>query len=455
MLFSSITFLYYFLPITLLLYVLVPNAYKNSLLFLASFLFYVWGEPKYGFLMLGSILVGYLGGRCIERVQNKWILYVFVGLQLSLLGIFKYTDFLISTVNQMTSLDLDLLYLALPVGISFYSFQIISYLVDVSRKDLEAERNMIDFGAYVTMFPQLIAGPIVRYDSIKLQMKERKIGLVQISEGAIVFLLGLAKKVLLADQLGEAIILLESVTGTGSLTAWVVALCYMLQIYLDFSGYSDMAIGLGKMLGFEFPMNFNYPFISRSITEFWRRWHISLSTFFRDYVYIPLGGSRCSKKRFALHLLIVWFLSGLWHGASWNFVLWGLYFGFFLLIEKLWLQTCLNRLGKAVGHVYTILVVCISFVLFRFESLEEVGTRILQMFSFQGEGNPAIYYELRNMIFLLVLAVLASLPVKHFIKIKSSKLSLVLKCGFVIVTMTLVTMYILHSSVHPFLYFRF
>lgn len=470
MLFSSITFLYYFLPITLLLYFVIPakqgalHPYrmKNSLLLLASFLFYFVGEPKYCLLMLASIFVGFLGGICIERWKNKKSVTLFVGLQLSLLGVFKYTDFAITTWNDAFASNVSLLKLALPIGISFYSFQIISYLVDVYRTEVVAERNAIDFATYVSMFPQLIAGPIVRYESIQIEMKQREISMDNLSLGAMRFIVGLGKKVLLADNLSEAILRFDAMQEMSIWSYWLVAFMYMLQIYYDFSGYSDMAIGLGKMLGFHFPENFNYPFISKSITEFWRRWHMTLGGFLKDYIYIPLGGSRCSMKKAVLNIMIVWFLSGLWHGASMNFVLWGLYFGLFLVLEKLFLKKCLDRLPNLLSHLYTVAVIAISFVVFRFDILEKAITFYQGMLKFTNISISAIeQYEYRNTMVLFVLAVLLATPLcsnlwKKMKTIIGNVYALTtLEFLFMLSVLITSTAFLIQSSVHPFLYFRF
>ncbi len=475
MLFSSITFIYYFLPITLILYFCVPVGHgthplrgKNSLLLLASFLFYAMGEPVYVLLMMASVIVGYVGGLLIERYNNKLVLTGFVGMQLVLLGIFKYTDFLLDTWNQITQMNVSLLRLALPIGISFYSFQIISYLVDVYRQDMKAEKSFINFAAYITMFPQLIAGPIVRYDVVQAQMVNRKINMDNVSEGATRFLVGLGKKVLLADNLSELLLRIEKIPEKSMWTYWLVAVMYTLQVYHDFSGYSDMAIGLGKMLGFHFPENFQHPLISKSITEFWRRWHISLGTFLKDYIYIPLKGSRCSTLRWIFNICVVWFLSGLWHGASWNFVLWGLYFGAFLVMEKL-LGNFIRNVWKGsekvfhgCQHIYTWIVITISFVLFRFVEVGKAFAYIGEMFRWNNLSVSWIeWYEYRNVAILLVASVIGATPfaikfTRHlFSKIKQPKVCMIMELIFQVGMLIIVTAFLIQSSVHPFLYFRF
>ncbi len=486
MLFSSITFIYYFLPITLILYFCVPVGHgtnplrgKNSLLLLASFLFYAMGEPIYVFLMMASVLVGYVGGRILEKYPQKLVLTCFVGLQLSLLGIFKYTDFIIDTWNYITTSNVSFLYLVLPIGISFYSFQIISYLVDVYRQDMKAEHSFLNFAAYITMFPQLIAGPIVRYDVVQPQMLQREITLANVSAGGTRLLIGLGKKVLLADNLGELLLRIEQVPEKSVWTYWLVAVMYTLQVYHDFSGYSDMAIGLGQMLGFYFPENFRYPLIARSITEFWRRWHISLGTFLKDYIYIPLGGSRCTIFRWACNIGIVWFLSGLWHGASWNFVLWGLYFGGFLILEKLlanawkrihvilsskckWSQAIQSFRWTWIQNIYTWVVITISFVLFRFVEIEKAVDYIREMFRItNGTITSVEWYEYKNVAILLVFSVIGATPIvaklTRFVmdKVKSSRVHIGMEMVFQILMLLIVTAFLIQSSVHPFLYFRF
>lgn len=470
MLFSSIIFLYYFLPITLVLYLLVPTIghqktsyiFKNGLLLLASFLFYFVGEPKYCILMLGSILVGYIGGLCIQKAQKKFVLILFIFFQLALLGIFKYADFAIDIWNQATKSNVAFLKLALPIGISFYSFQIISYLVDVYRQDVEAEKNIIDFATYVAMFPQLIAGPIVRYESIQKEMKSRVISFENISMGSKSFVIGLGKKVLIADNLGELLIRFDSLSERSVFTTWIVAFMYMFQIYYDFSGYSDMAIGLGKMLGFHFPQNFNYPFISKSITEFWRRWHMTLGGFLKDYIYIPLGGSRNGTKKALINILIVWFLSGLWHGASANFIVWGMFFGFFLILEKVFLANILKKLPSIVGHLYTLITIVISFVIFRFDKMDLILTFMKDMFLFNNWNISTVEgYELRNVCVLFIIAIIGATPIiKNIGTLIQKKYDktigyVAIETLFLIGVLMVVTAFLIQSSVHPFLYFRF
>ena len=476
MLFSSITFLYYFLPVTLLLYYAVPDKLRNLILFLASLIFYFWGEPKYSVLLLFSVLSGYCGGRCIEMVKKKKsgkreskgrtdrvVLAFFIAFTLALLIIFKYMDFGILSTNLLTGANLPLFSLALPLGISFYTFQIISYYVDVYRGDVLSEHNFIDFAAYVAMFPQLIAGPIVRFHSIQKELGQRSITFEKISDGSGRFVCGLCKKVLIADNLGMLVSYLEK-ADEGH---WILAIAYTLQLYYDFSGYSDMAIGLGKMLGFTFPENFDHPFISKSITEFWRRWHMTLGGWFRDYVYIPLGGSRCGMLRWCFNMFVVWFLSGLWHGAGWNFVLWGVYFGILLSLEKLIGNTELfqkesfKTAGKIFGHFYVLFAVLISFIIFRVENLNDIGPQILALFRGHGDISAAVVYEIKSYAVLILISCIGATPVLQDAWNRLKRAALWEKSGWLLQTVLIVaglllsTAYLLGSSAHPFLYFRF
>ena len=474
MLFSSILFLYYFLPVVMLLYFAVPKKLKNTILFLASMFFYFWGEPKYSLLMLVSILTGYVGGIVVGRMQRleksvyaKSAMTVTVVILLAFLAIFKYTDFGISTINGLVGSSIPLVKLALPIGISFYTFQILSYVVDVYRKDVEVEKNIINFGAYVVMFPQLIAGPIVRFSTIQQEMRERTIAMDKIAKGIGRFVMGLSKKVLIADLLGEFVAAMDVAPKNSAFLLWMVALAYAMQIYFDFSGYSDMAIGLGFMLGFHFPENFDYPYVSKSITEFWRRWHMTLGGWFRDYVYIPLGGNRVSMLKWMRNVFVVWFLSGLWHGASWNFVLWGVYFGVILALEKLFLKKWLERLPDILQHFYAIVLVVISFVIFRLESIGEAGKFLAGMFGFGlenapvGDGISLGMYQFRNYAFLIAVAIVIALGLPKWIwgKITEKEWGVTLEkvvAPIVYLMLVLVvTAFLIQSSVHPFLYFRF
>ena len=417
MLFSSIPFLYYFLPLTLLCYFLAPRRAKNAVLLLFSLVFYAWGEPKYVLFMVVSILQGYFFGRLVEkyRVSNprrsKLFLTASVLFSLLLLGYCKYADFFIRSFNAVTGLSVPLLRVALPIGISFYTFQILSYVVDVHRGTVAAQRNLIDLGTYIAMFPQLIAGPIVRYADIEPQLKERRSTPAMIAAGAQRFVLGLGKKVLIANVLYQLITVYKATTQPSVLFTWLYAVACALQIYFDFSGYSDMAVGLGRIFGFHFPENFRYPFLSGSVTEFWRRWHISLGSWFRDYVYIPLGGSRCSRSRWLLNVFLVWGLTGLWHGAAWNFVLWGLFFAVLLAAEKLWYGHGLEK-TRLLKHLYMFPLLAVSFVLFNAADLPAAGQQIAALFGFGGlpaSGVESLYY-LRSYAVVLVIALLGATP---------------------------------------------
>ncbi len=448
MLFSSISFLYYFLPFVLILYHIVPKQWKNGALLLASLVFYAWGEPEYVFLMVGMILLDYLAGNLIGKYGKSQIgRAIFVGIltvNVGVLSVYKFSD------------------VAWPIGISFYTFQLISYLVDVYRGSAKAQENLISLGAYVTMFPQLIAGPIVRYVDIEKQLRERKSDFEDLFYGISRFIIGLGKKILISNALGELCAIFAASEEKSIAFYWICAVSYMLQIYFDFSGYSDMAIGLGKILGFDFLENFNYPYISGSITEFWRRWHISLGSWFRDYVYIPLGGNRVSKSRWYLNILIVWVLTGLWHGAALNFVLWGLMFAILLIIEKRWLLPWLEK-RKILSHLYVLFVVLISFVIFQAADLGEAVWFLKGMF---GGGKvpflsaECVYY-FKSYGILLGMAAVGTTPlVKNTgLKIRKSKIGkrlvpVIYPAGLILIFFAC-TAYLIDSSFNPFLYFRF
>lgn len=465
MLFSSITFLYYFLPLTLVLYFLSPGRLKNAVLLLASLVFYGWGEPKYVLLMVLSILSGYVFGLLVERYRNKRsgraLCVIYVGISLSFLLCFKYLDFFLENLNRAAGLEISLLGLALPIGISFYTFQIISYTVDVYRGE-RAQRNLIHLAAYVVMFPQLIAGPIVRYSNIAGQLTVREHSFSGAASGIRRFVIGLGKKILIANQLGELCAGFRASEEKSVLFYWLYAVAFSLHIYFDFSGYSDMAIGLGRVFGFRFPENFHYPYISASITEFWRRWHISLGSWFRDYVYIPLGGNRKGQKRQLFNILIVWMLTGFWHGAAWNFILWGLYFAFFLTIEKLWLLKLLKG-SLFWPHVYTLFLVMISFVIFNGESMGQVLSDLAGLVGTGGiplVSAEAVYY-LRSFGIVLLTAVAGATPVFRSFMLKISKdpiggKVLNLAEPFALAgVMLVITAYLVDGSFNPFLYFRF
>ena len=465
MLFSSIPFLYYFLPAVIAVYFLSPAFLKNGVLLLASLLFYGWGEPKYVFLMCFSILLFYFCGlgmnACNTNRGKKVYLALSVAVSLTILGIFKYADFFIGNINAVTGLSLPFLRLALPVGVSFYTFQCLSYTIDLYRGKAEVQKNLITFGAYVALFPQLIAGPIVRYVDIEREFKERKHSLDQFLHGLSRFLAGLAKKVLIADNLAVLIALFRDSGDPSVLFYWMYALAFFLQIYFDFSGYSCMAIGLGEMFGFHFPENFNYPYLSRSVTEFWRRWHISLGSWFRDYVYIPLGGNRVKPSRWIFNVLTVWMLTGLWHGAGWNFVLWGLLYAFFLILEKK--TGFLEKLPDFLKHTYVILVVMLGFVLFNAADFKGAITDfsgLLGLGDLPFVTGETLYY-LKSYGVLFLIAILGATPVpknlwKSFEDGKKTGLfGAVLKPVGMLLLLLVTTAYLVDGSFSPFLYFRF
>lgn len=468
MLFSSIPFLYYFLPGVILLYFAVPKCLKNSVILFASLFFYAWGEPEYLIFMLISITQGYIFGILIEKYhQRKWsklFLTASVLISLGLLGYCKYADFFIRNFNAATGLSIPLLKIALPIGISFYTFQILSYVIDVYRGDTEAQKNYINLAAYIAMFPQLIAGPIVRYTDIAGQLENRKHSIDDIAIGIRRFLMGLSKKILIANILGELVSIYKASQEKSVLFLWLYAVAYMLHVYFDFSGYSDMAIGLGRVFGFHFPENFNYPYISESITEFWRRWHMSLGTWFRDYLYIPLGGNRGSRFRWLFNIFIVWMATGFWHGAEWNFVLWGILFAVLLMAEKLWLLKILNRLKfRFLKHIYTLFLVTISFVIFDAAGAGEALSAISAMLGFSAlpvVSFESIYY-LKSYGIILVIAIIAATPLMAGIirKIRQRKYGTPVLNVFELVYLTALlavcTAYLIDGSFNPFLYFRF
>ena len=472
MVFSSLLFLFRFLPAVLILYFIVPKRFRNLVLLLVSLIFYAWGEPKYVFLMLFSILITYLGGFMVDRFRSsgdgkkaKISMIVTVALALSLLGFFKYADFVIETVNRIGHTDIDLLRLSLPIGISFYTFQTISYVIDVYRGDARVQKNIISYGAYVTMFPQLIAGPIVRYSTIDEQLRTRRESAEEFAGGAERFVIGLGKKVLLANSAGalwDSVRVMDASTMP-ALTAWLGIAAYTFQIYFDFSAYSDMAIGLGHMFGFRFLENFNYPYQAKSVTEFWRRWHISLGTWFREYVYIPLGGNRVSRARFIRNIMIVWMLTGIWHGADWNFVLWGIYYGVLLLVEKLFLKKYLEKTPGWLQHVYTMFTVMIGWFIFTWNENESGFAYLKAMFGMGGGfADRGTVYLLYTNAILLVMLILGStdLPVRLAGVCRAriagrDTLTTVVRCVFLTAVFLLSTAYLVNASYNPFLYFRF
>ncbi|MDY3225680.1 MAG: MBOAT family O-acyltransferase [Candidatus Faecousia sp.] len=461
MIFSSIPFLYYFLPAVLAVYFLTPRRGKNAVLLLASLLFYGWGEPKLLWLMVFTIAVFYLCGLAIGRAESprwkKGWLIVSVVVGVGLLGVFKYADFFLTSVNAATGLGLPLLKLALPVGISFYTFQCLSYTIDVYRGTVPPQKNPISFGAYVALFPQLIAGPIVRYADVARELNNRTHSWENVGLGLRRFLVGLSKKVILADNLAMLVKLYRESSSPSVLFAWLYAVAFTLNIYFDFSGYSDMAIGLGRIFGFHFPENFDYPYLSKSVTEFWRRWHKSLGSWFRDYVYIPLGGNRVTKGRWVCNILIVWMLTGLWHGAAWNFVLWGLLFAVLLLTEK-WMPA-LEKLPVCLRRGYVLLIVMLSFVLFNADTLTQAGGDFATLFGFAGlpltSGETGYY--LRSYAPLLLAACVGATPV---VKRAAQRLepyrAVQLLQPLLWIGLALVcTAYLVDGSFSPFLYFRF
>ena len=457
MLFSSIPFLFYFLPIVLLLYAISPKKLKNFTLLVCSLVFYAWGEPRLVVLMLITVLMGYVLGLLTERFPKYKKLFLALALILSLgfLGYYKYVDFFITNINGITGLSIPLLKVALPIGISFYTFQLLSYNVDVYRGNVPAQKNFIDLAAYIALFPQLIAGPIVRYSDVAAQLKKRTHTWDKTAQGTRRFVLGLAKKILIANALGELCDVFRTTGDQSVLYFWMYAIGFSLHIYFDFSGYSDMAIGLGKIFGFDFLENFNYPFISRSATEFWRRWHMSLGSWFRDYVYIPMGGSRVKKWRMFFNIFTVWMLTGFWHGAAWNFIIWGLYFAILLVVEKVFLLKYLNR-SKVLSRMYLLFAVVISFVIFNATNMGEAFQYIGGMFGAGGiplVSAEALYY-LRSYAVIFLLAIVGATPIPKLIagKIKATQY---VEPAFLLVLLVLVTAYLVDGSFNPFLYFRF
>lgn len=466
MVFSSTIFLCVYLPLVLLGYYICPKKGRNLFLLIVSLVFYAWGEPKYVFLMIFSILVNYIFGRLMDKHREnkkrlKLMLVLSVVIDLGLLSVFKYTDFIITNVNAIFGANFDLLNIALPIGISFYTFQAMSYTIDVYRDDVRVQKNLIDFGMYITMFPQLIAGPIVRYADVQDQLAERSVTTADFSEGVMRFVVGLGKKVLLANQMGAVWSDIYALGGdVSALMAWTGAIAYTFQIYFDFSGYSDMAIGLGRMFGFKFPENFRYPYQSVSITDFWRRWHITLSTWFKEYLYIPLGGNRRGLARQALNLLIVWSLTGFWHGAGWNFVMWGLYYFVILFIEKLFLLKALDKLPKFFRHVYALVLIIIGWVIFASDDVSVLLPYLGSMFGANGAIGGMDVYTLLTKAVLLIICCIASteLPKKLFLSAAGAmneKAAFTLKSVLMIALLALSMILLIGDSYNPFLYFRF
>lgn len=462
MVFTSINFLYYFLPTVLILYFIVPKKYKNLLLLISSLLFYFYGEPKYIILMIIEIILAYFEARLIEKYKSKEIFIFSIFIHVLLLCIFKYTNFLITNINDIFNTNISLLNIALPIGISFYTFQIISYLVDVYKEKVKAQKNFISLATYVSLFPQLIAGPIVRYETINDELDNRKQTFNDFSSGISRFIIGLSKKVLIANILGELCNIFILSNEKTVLFYWIYGISYSLQIYFDFSAYSDMAIGLGRMFGFHFMENFDYPYISKSITEFWRRWHISLSSWFKDYVYIPLGGSREGTFKLIRNILIVWLLTGLWHGSEWTFVIWGMFIGILLVIEKLLLNKYIEKLPSIVRRIYTLFIIMISFIIFSGSNINESFNNIVGLFNF---SNPFInkftIHYLKDYGLVLIIAIFLSTPIlkNTIIKLKENKkinnIINILDIIVLLILLIIVTSYLIDSSYNPFLYFRF
>ncbi len=465
MLFSSISFLYYFLPCVLIIYFCTPKKFKNIILLLSSLLFYFYGEPVYILVMIGSIISGYIHGLLIDKYKKykKVFLITSITISLGLLILFKYSNFIIDNINSIFNAKFALLNLALPIGISFYTFQILSYVIDVYNEKVAVQKSIIKLATYVSLFPQLIAGPIVRYSDIEKELSNRTHSFENMALGIRRFVIGLAKKILIANQLGEISNIFLQTDETSVISYWMYGIAFCLQIYFDFSAYSDMAIGLGKMFGFHFLENFNYPYISKSITEFWRRWHISLSTWFRDYVYIPLGGNRVGKLKLLRNIFVVWCLTGIWHGANWTFIIWGLMFGILLIIEKIFLLKALDKIPKIFRHIYVLFVVMISFIIFNATDIRQAIYQIKGLFGINGETiiNSYTLYYLKSYLVIFIIAIIGSTPLlKNIIeKLKQrSKINKIINLFEPIAIMALLlisTAYLVDNSYNPFLYFRF
>lgn len=464
MVFSSLVFLFAYLPITLLAYYLVPRQGRNIFLFIVNLIFYGWGEPKLVLLMVFNIFFNYIGGWLVDKYRadakkKKLFLILTCVLDIGILAVFKYTGMITETLNMLPFLNIPELQISLPIGISFYTFQTMSYVIDVYRDDAPVSKNFINFGTYVALFPQLIAGPIVRYRDVAEQLVNRRETLEMFTRGVKLFMVGLAKKVIIANTMGTLTTNIFATTDeNGVVGTWVGMIAYTFQIYFDFSGYSDMACGLGNMLGFEFLKNFNYPYIAKSITDFWRRWHISLSTWFKEYVYIPLGGNRKGVKRQILNLLIVWGLTGLWHGAAYNFVLWGLYYGLLLILEKFVLKKFLDRLPSFVQHIYTLFIVIIGWGLFYFTDVGQLGEFMADLFNFGNGicGNQAFNLIMSNLPMLIIAAV-ASTPLAAMLynRFEHTRFMWIPETLYCMGVLGISTASLVNQSYNPFLYFRF
>lgn len=464
MVFSSLVFMFAYLPITLLAYYLVPRQGRNIFLFIVNLIFYGWGEPRLVLLMVFNIFFNYIGGWLVDKYRadakkKKLFLILTCVLDIGILAVFKYTGMITETLNMLPFLNIPELQISLPIGISFYTFQTMSYVIDVYRDDAPVSKNFINFGTYVALFPQLIAGPIVRYRDVAEQLVNRRETLEMFTRGVKLFMVGLAKKVIIANTMGTLTTNIFATTDeNGVVGTWVGMIAYTFQIYFDFSGYSDMACGLGNMLGFEFLKNFNYPYIAKSITDFWRRWHISLSTWFKEYVYIPLGGNRKGVKRQILNLLIVWGLTGLWHGAAYNFVLWGLYYGLLLILEKFVLKKFLDRLPSFVQHIYTLFIVIIGWGLFYFTDVRQLGEFMVDLFNFGNGicGNQAFNLIMSNLPMLIIAAV-ASTPLAAMLynRFEHTRFMWIPETLYCMGVLAVSTASLVNQSYNPFLYFRF
>lgn len=466
MVFSSIVFLYIFLPIMLFIYFIVPNKLKNAVMIIASLIFFAWGEIKYIFIMLLLAVMDYMCGQKINKYwddknKKRIFLLIDIGVNLLILFFFKYSDFIITNINNITHLNIPLLNIPLPIGVSFNTFQSLSYIIDVYRGTVKCEKSFYNYLTYTMLFPQIIAGPIVRYETVDEELENKNISIDNFTEGMKRFIIGLGKKVLIANNIGALwnVIEIGDYTSLTFILAWFAILAFALQIYFDFSGYSDMAIGLARIFGMKFDENFNFPYISKNITEFWRRWHITLSSWFRDYIYIPLGGNRKGILKQIRNILIVWFLTGAWHGASWNFILWGVYFGVILILEKIFILKILDKAGKVLSHIYTIILILIGWVIFAFEDLSEIGTYLYAMFNVNNFINNETLYYLKNYGLIMILGIICSTLLANKVIYKFNKAN---NKGFkiieVIVYMTifiLCTANLVSDSFNPFLYFRF
>lgn len=466
MVFSSIVFLYIFLPIMLFIYFIVPNKLKNAVMIIASLIFFAWGEIRYIFIMLLLAVMDYMCGQKINKYwddknKKRIFLLIDIGVNLLILFFFKYSDFIITNINNITHLNIPLLNIPLPIGVSFNTFQSLSYIIDVYRGTVKCEKSFYNYLTYTMLFPQIIAGPIVRYETVDEELENKNISIDNFTEGMKRFIIGLGKKVLIANNIGALwnVIEIGDYTSLTFILAWFAILAFALQIYFDFSGYSDMAIGLARIFGMKFDENFNFPYISKNITEFWRRWHITLSSWFRDYIYIPLGGNRKGILKQIRNILIVWLLTGAWHGASWNFILWGVYFGVILILEKIFILKILDKAGKVLSHIYTIILILIGWVIFAFEDLSEIGTYLYAMFNVNNFINNETLYYLKNYGLITIIGIICStILAKKFIE----KLNKTNNKGFkiieVIVYMTILilcTANLVSDSFNPFLYFRF